>query len=67
MQTATVPVSQLKRNFSELIGRVCYQGARALLTRQGKIVAALVPAVDLPLIRAGQRARRQRQPGRRAP
>lgn len=39
----TLTVTEAARNFSDLINRVVYRGDAAILTRNGKPVARLVP------------------------
>jgi prevent-host-death family protein len=40
---STLTVTEAARNFSDLINRVVYRGDAAVLTRNGKPVARLVP------------------------
>ena len=40
---STVTVTEAARNFSDLINRVVYRGESAILTRNGKSVAKIVP------------------------
>ena len=44
---STVTVTEAARNFSDLINRVVYRGECALLTRNGKSVARIVPERSL--------------------
>lgn len=41
-----VAVSEARRNIADLIGRVHYRGARIVLERSGKPVAALISMAD---------------------
>lgn len=41
-----VAVSEVRRNIADLVGRVHYQGARIVLERSGKPVAALISMED---------------------
>lgn len=41
------PIAHARRHFSELIAAVTYKGGRVILTKHGKVVAAIVPASDL--------------------
>jgi len=43
---STITVTEAARNFSDLINRVVYRGESALLTRNGKPVARIVPEVS---------------------
>lgn len=47
-KTATYPLAKARRHFSELIASVTYSGVRVELTKHGKVVAAIVPASDVP-------------------
>jgi prevent-host-death family protein len=49
MMTEEVPVTQARAELSDLVSRVAYAGARIILTRNGKPLAALVPINDLAL------------------
>ncbi len=46
-----VSVTELVRNFSEILGRVRFRGERFLLLKGGKPVAELVPARTSPSVR----------------
>ena len=43
----TISVTDAARNFSEVVNKVFYRGESMELTRSGKVVARLVPAVDV--------------------
>lgn len=43
-------MTQARADLAELVNRVAYSGERILLTRHGKMVAAIVPAEDLELL-----------------
>ena len=43
----TLTVTEAARNFSDVVNRVFYRGDSMDLTRGGKVVARLVPAVDV--------------------
>lgn len=51
-----IPVTQARAELSDLVSRVAYSGERVVLTRHGKIAAALVSAEDLARLesRAGE-------------
>ena len=40
---STITVTEAARNFSDVINRVVYRGDTAILTRNGKAVARIVP------------------------
>ena len=40
-------VSEVRRDFSEVLNRVAYKGERIVLHRRGKDAAALIPVEDL--------------------
>ena len=42
----TLTVTEAARNFSEVINKVFYGGESMELTRGGKVVARLIPAID---------------------
>ena len=42
----TLNVAEAKKHLSDLLGRVAYAGESVLITRRGKPMAKLVPAVD---------------------
>jgi len=48
----TLPVTEARKNFSDLVNRVAFQGERVKLQRNGKVVAALVPAEEMDLLEA---------------
>ncbi|HEX6469696.1 MAG TPA: type II toxin-antitoxin system Phd/YefM family antitoxin [Streptosporangiaceae bacterium] len=52
-----VTVTQARAEFADLVNRVAYTGEPIALTRRGKVMAALVSAEDLELLRS-LRARR---------
>ena len=43
----TLTVTEAARNFSDVVNKVFYRGDSMELTRGGKVVARIVPAVDL--------------------
>jgi prevent-host-death family protein len=43
----TLTVTEAARNFSDVVNKVFYRGDSMELTRGGKVVARLVPAVDI--------------------
>ncbi len=47
-----IAASKARKEFSELISRVAYQGDRVVLARSGKDVAALVSVADLARLEA---------------
>lgn len=46
----SVPVAEARGRFADLLSKVAYRGERALITRHGKLLAALIPADDLELL-----------------
>ena len=50
-----VSVTQLKRNTADLLNRVCYSGARIIITSSAKARAALVSVDDLERLLALER------------
>jgi antitoxin (DNA-binding transcriptional repressor) of toxin-antitoxin stability system len=49
--TSRVSVTELLRNFSDILGRVRFRGERFIILRGGKPVAELGPTVEAPLVR----------------
>jgi antitoxin (DNA-binding transcriptional repressor) of toxin-antitoxin stability system len=49
----SLPVTEVVRHFSELIGRVRFYGERVILTKGGKPVAELRPTLEAARVRAG--------------
>lgn len=47
---AKVSTSTARKDFSDLVNRAAYGKERVILTRRGKILAALIPAEDLDLL-----------------
>lgn len=45
--TETLTVTEAARNFSDVVNKVFYRGDSMELTRGGKVVARIVPAVDI--------------------
>ncbi|MEU5882926.1 type II toxin-antitoxin system Phd/YefM family antitoxin [Spirillospora sp. NPDC047279] len=45
------PVTEARKNFADLVNRVSYTGEPIALTRRGRVMAALVSAEDLELLR----------------
>lgn len=50
--TAVMPISEAKGQLSEVVTRVRITGQRTVLTRHGKIVAAIVSPDDLAKLAA---------------
>ena len=48
----TLPVTEARQKLSDIINRVAFQGERVMLHRNGKPVAALVPAEEMDLLEA---------------
>ena len=46
----TIPASKARAEFAELVSRAAHQGERILVSRNGKSVAAIVPAEDVALL-----------------
>ena len=57
MKEQTLSVTEAARGFSDLINRVHYRGESAVLTKNGRAVARLVPAGPPP-ITLGELAKR---------
>jgi prevent-host-death family protein len=49
-------VSQTRENLAEVIGRVQYTGTRMEITKHGKIVAAIVSAEELAILKDYEKA-----------
>lgn len=49
---ADITAAEARRNFAELINRAAYGKERALITRRGKGLAAVVPVEDLAALEA---------------
>jgi prevent-host-death family protein len=47
---ATVPFSEAREHFTDLVNEVAYGGKRIILTRKGKRLVAIVPLDDLETI-----------------
>lgn len=47
-----VSSSKVRDEFSDMLNRVLYQGARIVLNRRGKNIAALVPIEDFEVLEA---------------
>ena len=47
LMAQTITVTDAARNFSEVVNKVFYRGESMELTRGGKVVARLVPAVEV--------------------
>lgn len=47
---ATVPFSEAREHFTDLVNEVAYGGKRIVLTRKGKRLVAIVPLDDLQTI-----------------
>ncbi len=45
-----VTIGEARANFADIINRVNYAGDRITLKRRGKLVAAIVPVIDLEFI-----------------
>ncbi|HEX2313815.1 MAG TPA: type II toxin-antitoxin system Phd/YefM family antitoxin [Thermomonospora sp.] len=45
------PVTEARAQFADLVNRVAYTGEPVVLTRRGRVMAALVSAEDLELLR----------------
>jgi prevent-host-death family protein len=45
-----VPVTEARKDLADLVNQVAYRGERIVLTRHGKVVAAIVSAEDLELL-----------------
>ncbi|MFI5938417.1 type II toxin-antitoxin system Phd/YefM family antitoxin [Actinoplanes sp. NPDC051494] len=48
----TVPVTQARAEFADLVNRAAYGTERIVVTRHGKPIAALISAADLERLRA---------------
>jgi prevent-host-death family protein len=48
MTTKEVSVAEAKKHLSDLLGRVAYRGERITISKRGKPMATLVPAVEVP-------------------
>jgi len=46
-----VSVTELLRNFSDILGRVRFRGERFIILRGGKPIAELGPTVEAPIVR----------------
>ncbi|MFI0446080.1 type II toxin-antitoxin system Phd/YefM family antitoxin [Actinomadura sp. 6N118] len=51
MNPVDVPVTEARANFADLVNRVSYTGEPIALTRRGRVMAAIVSAEDLELLR----------------
>jgi antitoxin (DNA-binding transcriptional repressor) of toxin-antitoxin stability system len=49
--TSRVSVTELLRNFSDILGRVRFRGERFIILRSGKPVAELGPTGEAPVVR----------------
>jgi prevent-host-death family protein len=47
----SVPASEFRNQFAEMLNRVAYQRQRVLIERHGKPVAVLLPVEDLEYLR----------------
>ena len=47
-----VSSSKVRDEFSDMLNRVLYQGARIVLNRRGKNIAALIPIEDFEILEA---------------
>ncbi len=45
-------VNSVRKELAETLNRVSYKGERVVVERRGKVVAAIVPVVDLELLEA---------------
>lgn len=52
--TSRVSVTELLRNFSEILGRVRFRGERFVVLRGGKPVAELGPTAEAGTVRLGE-------------
>ena len=50
LKTSEVPAQALRREASDLLGRIQYQHERVVITKHGKPIVAMVPIEDLALI-----------------
>jgi prevent-host-death family protein len=50
LNAVDMTVTQARAEFADLVNRVAYTGERVVLTRRGKVMAALVSAEDLELL-----------------
>ena len=48
MTRKTINVAEAKKHLSELLGRVAYGGEQIVVTKRGKPLARLVPAIEEP-------------------
>lgn len=58
-------ISEARESLAEIVNRVVYRGARVMLRRHGKPVAALVSADDLVRLAALEKRQPARRPRRR--
>jgi prevent-host-death family protein len=54
--TIKISIGQVKRDISELVNRVAYQGERVILTSRGRPKAALVSLEDYARLEQGDQA-----------
>jgi antitoxin (DNA-binding transcriptional repressor) of toxin-antitoxin stability system len=47
-----LPVTQARKQWSDLLNQVAFKGERVLLRRNGKTIAALVPPADVDVLEA---------------
>lgn len=57
MNRVDVPMTEARANLADLINRVAYTGEPIALTRRGRVMAAIVSAEDLELLRRLREAR----------
>jgi prevent-host-death family protein len=48
MTIKEISVAEAKKHFSDLLGRVAYRGERITISKRGKPMAILVPALEVP-------------------
>lgn len=51
-QNVSMSAAEVRENLAEVINRVAYGGERIMLTRHGKVLAAMVPVEDLEALEA---------------
>jgi prevent-host-death family protein len=50
MNGVRIPVTKARQVLADLVNRVAYGGEHVVLTRHGRVVAAIVPPEDLELL-----------------
>lgn len=56
----TMPATEVRAVWSDLVSRIAFGGERIGITRNGKLVAAIVPAADLEILTAAKRPRNRK-------